>query len=287
MSRLPPHAALLLTGLLAVTACSEKKTPPTAERSPPPATSGTGAEVLIYACGDGQALRASYPDSQTAVVEYQGRSRVMKTAPAADGVRYVGDGLQWWTQGMTRGAVAPLAAGEDVASVAGLTCAVAPPTPLATAAPAQPPVAVTPPAPVAAVTPPPADPGITHAPTPPAEALIEPSRDLGGVLPLKHGIFVASDARCQDPPNAALRRYDGQGLSGAHTRACRAKVLSHRGKAYEVDQSCLDAGAGPAKRTSERQTVVIENNLEFVLRRKAGEQRFKYCAASLLPPGIK
>ncbi len=135
----------------------------------------------------------------------------------------------------------------------------------------------------------PLGPGPVVSPTPPRseEALIEPSRDLGGVLPLKQGIFVADDVACGDPPNAAIRRYDGQGLSGAHTHACRAKVLSKTGSTYEVDQSCIDAGAGPAPRSSERQTITIANNLEFTLKRAAGSQRFKYCAASLLPPGIR
>lgn len=285
MIPVPARAALLLTGLLAVAACSPK-TEPTTARSAPEATRGVGAEVLVYQCDNGQTLRASYPDRDTALVEYQGRSRILKSGRAASGARYVGDSLQWWTQGLARGAVAPLAMGEDLASAVSVNCAVVPP-PAVTAPPAQPPVAVTEPAPIAAVSPPAPVPVVTHAPTPLAESLIQPSRDLGGVLPLKHGIFVASGASCGSPPNAALRRYDGVGLSGAHTRACRAKVLSHRGKAYEVDQSCLDAGSGPAKRTSERQTIVIENNLNFVLRRKAGEQRFKYCAASLLPAGVK
>jgi hypothetical protein len=115
----------------------------------------------------------------------------------------------------------------------------------------------------------------------------EPPRDLGGVLPLKHGIFVAADVPCESPPNAAIRRYDGQGLSGAHTRACRAKVLSKRGSTYEVDQSCIDAGAGPAPRSSERQTITIADNLDFTLTRGAGSQRFRYCPAALLPPGIQ
>lgn len=130
------------------------------------------------------------------------------------------------------------------------------------------------------------DPVTSPARPAPGEELIEPSRDLGGALPLKHGIFVASDSDCGSPPNAAIRRYDGVGLSGAHTRDCRAKVLSHKGQTYEVDQSCIDAGSGPAPRSTERQTIVIENNLQFTLRRAAGEQTFKYCAASLLPPGI-
>ena len=132
-----PLSALLLTGLLAVAACSPK-TEPTTARSAPEVTRGVGAEVLVYACDNGQAVRASYPDRDTALVEYQGRSRILKSARAASGARYVGDGLQWWTQGLTRGAVAPLAMGEDVASAASVNCAVAPPVAV-TAAPAQPP----------------------------------------------------------------------------------------------------------------------------------------------------
>jgi hypothetical protein len=131
------------------------------------------------------------------------------------------------------------------------------------------------------------DPVTSPEPPRPEEALIDPSRDLGGVLPLKHGIFVADDVSCGDPPNAAIRRYDGQGLSGAHSRDCRAKVLSKRGSTYEVDQSCIDAGSGPAPRSSERQTITIADNLDFTLTREAGSQRFRYCAPALLPPGIQ
>ena len=276
--------ALLLISLMAASACSDPKNQAAAPTSTAPASaataSGDGAEVLVYHCADGEVVRASYPTSDTAIVEFAGRSRTLKTAASASGARYVGDGLQWWTKGLTEGVVSPLAAGEDIASASGVNCAVAPPP--ATVQPAAPAPVVTSAAPVPTPLP--------TAPPPrpaPGEELIEPSRDLGGVLPLKHGIFVASDATCQDPPNAAIRRYDGQGLSGAHTRACRAKVLSHKGRTYEVDQSCLDAGAGPAPRSSERQTIVVANNLEFTLRRAAGEQTFKYCAASLLPPGIR
>lgn len=124
--------------------------------------------------------------------------------------------------------------------------------------------------------------------TPPSrETLVEPSRELGGTLPLKHGVFVASDIPCSDPPNAAIRRYDGLGLNGAHTRDCRINVLQKRGAAYEIDQSCIDAGSGPAPRSSERATVEIRDNLTFTLKRGQEGETFRYCAASLLPPGLK
>lgn len=119
------------------------------------------------------------------------------------------------------------------------------------------------------------------------EALIEPSRDLGGVLPLKHGIFVAADVPCGEPPNAALRRYDGQGLSGAHTHACQIKVLARRGASYDIEQSCIDAGQGPAPRSTETATIDIQDNLTFTLKRGGGGEAFRYCAASMLPPGLR
>jgi hypothetical protein len=122
---------------------------------------------------------------------------------------------------------------------------------------------------------------------PERDTLIEPSRDLGGVLPLKHGIFVSADVACGEPPNAALRRYDGQGLSGAHTHACEMKVVGQRGSSYDIEQSCIDAGQGPAPRSIEKATIDIQDNLTFTLKRGGAGETFRYCAASLLPPGLR
>lgn len=122
---------------------------------------------------------------------------------------------------------------------------------------------------------------------PERETLIEPSRDLGGVLPLKHGIFVSADVSCAEPPNAALRRYDGEGLSGAHTHACQIKVLARRGASYDIEQSCIDAGQGPAPRSTETATIDIQDNLTFTLKRGGAGETFRYCAASMLPPSLR
>lgn len=133
-------------------------------------------------------------------------------------------------------------------------------------------------------------PPVAAAPTPAAperEVLIEPSRDLGGVLQLKHGIFVSADIPCSDPPNAALRRYDGEGLSGAHTHACRIKVVGQRGKSYDIEQSCIDVGQGPGPRSTEAATIDIQDNLTFTLKRGGAGETFRYCAASELPPGLR
>lgn len=116
--------------------------------------------------------------------------------------------------------------------------------------------------------------------------LIEPSSDLGGVLPLKHGFFVSGGSTCEDPPNAALLRYDGVGLNGAHSRDCQIKVLSAKDRTYRIEQTCTEAGEGPAPRTAAQSTVSIENNLEFRIERGSEVETFQYCPASRLPLGI-
>jgi hypothetical protein len=97
-------------------------------------------------------------------------------------------------------------------------------------------------------------------------------------------------ARCQDPANAALRRYDGKGISTAHTRACVARVLSKRrsgyGYRYSVTQSCIDAGSGPGKRFTERQTIDVPDALTFSMPAKGGTT-YRYCPLDQLPPELR
>jgi hypothetical protein len=123
-----------------------------------------------------------------------------------------------------------------------------------------------------------------------AMAEVDRSPRPGGVYRLKPGLFVASGARCQDPANAALRRYDGKGISTAHTRACLARVLSKRrsgyGFRYSVTQSCIDAGSGPGKRFTERQTIDVPDALTFSMPAKGGTT-YRYCPLDQLPPELR
>lgn len=52
-----------------------------------------------YACESGALIQASYPDTDHARIEYQGRTHVLAIAVSASGARYVGDGFEWWTKG--------------------------------------------------------------------------------------------------------------------------------------------------------------------------------------------
>lgn len=109
----------------------------------------------------------------------------------------------------------------------------------------------------------------------------------GGVYRLKPGIYVAGDMGCAAPPNAAIRLYDGKGIGTAHTSACKAKVRKRRGNTYTVDQSCIDAGAGPGPRFVQRQQVVVRDALTFTQVIGRSRTTYRYCPVSDLPPGLR
>lgn len=121
----------------------------------------------------------------------------------------------------------------------------------------------------------------------PAWASVDTSPKPGGVYKLKPGIFVAKDVDCGSPPNAAIRLYDGKGISTAHTRACKASVRSKRGSTYTVDQSCIDAGSGPAPRFVQRQQVVVQDALTFTQVIGKGRTSYRYCPVYQLPKGLQ
>lgn len=79
------------------------------------------AETTVYQCEDGQRFEAAYPDTNTAILNYQGQLYLLKSAISANGARYTGEGLQWWTTG-NQGTLAPLAKDQNIASHIGKTC---------------------------------------------------------------------------------------------------------------------------------------------------------------------
>jgi membrane-bound inhibitor of C-type lysozyme len=86
------------------------------------------AGVTTYACADGQAITAGYPDRQTAIVTYKDHAYTLKLARSASGARYTGYGLQWWVKG-AHATIAALAPGEESASAPELDCAAGPVSP--------------------------------------------------------------------------------------------------------------------------------------------------------------
>lgn len=106
-------------------------------------------------------------------------------------------------------------------------------------------------------------------------------------MPLKPGIYVAKGSTCQDPPNAAIRDYDRRSFATSSTRTCRARVVTRRGTTYRIEQSCIDAGRGPAPRVIDRFAVSVEDAITFRLRRGGGVTEYRYCPIYQLPKGLQ
>ncbi|GAA0642361.1 MliC family protein [Brevundimonas lenta] len=118
----PSQRLIVLAAAATLAACQPAAAPaepapveaPVATTSPPapaPTPAPTPAGPVTYTCDNGKTLVATYTGENASVV-YDGKTHAMTTVISADGARYQGDGLQWWTKGMTEGMVAPLPPGE-------------------------------------------------------------------------------------------------------------------------------------------------------------------------------
>jgi len=119
-----------------------------------------------------------------------------------------------------------------------------------------------------------------------AAASVDTSPQPGGVYKLKPGIYVERGSACTAPANAAIRQYDGRGISTAHSRACHVSVRSHKHHRFVVDQSCIDSGAGPGRREVERQQILVSDALTFKQTIKGSTATYRYCPADQLPAGL-
>lgn len=63
---------------------------------------------IRYLCESGNRIVATYTDSSTAVIEFNGQRVRLKIAISASGARYTGGGLVWWTKGTGPDATATL-----------------------------------------------------------------------------------------------------------------------------------------------------------------------------------
>ena len=106
----PPAAtaALLAFGLFVSGCAGDHATRPADMQTDEPTVT-----LLTYRCESGAMIRATYPTDAIALVRYRGQTRQMRVARAASGVRYVDDGLQWWTKGTGAGATAVLSERAD------------------------------------------------------------------------------------------------------------------------------------------------------------------------------
>lgn len=110
------RVTVALCAVLILDACSR----PT-HLAPPPATTARLVPWTPYVCEDGRVIQVLYLDSRAARVKLAGEVHQMTTGVSGSGVRYVGDGLQWWSNG-EEGMLAPLGVGEEIAAAPGVRC---------------------------------------------------------------------------------------------------------------------------------------------------------------------
>lgn len=118
-------------------------------------------------------------------------------------------------------------------------------------------------------------------------ASVDTSSKPGGVYKLKPGVYVACDNSCEAPAHAAIRYYDGRGISTFPSRACRVSVRAHKGNRFTVDQICLDSGAGPGRKQVEQQQVLVRDALTFTQTVNAVSMTYRYCPAYQPPRNLR
>ena len=92
---------LMFASILLASACENSRQDKAGAQTPPvtSSTSSSTSAVHNYRCESGEAIAVTYVSTDSAKVEYKGRSYNMQIAVSASGARYVGSELEWWTKG--------------------------------------------------------------------------------------------------------------------------------------------------------------------------------------------
>lgn len=108
-----------------------------------------------------------------------------------------------------------------------------------------------------------------------------------GVYRLTPGVYASAGTECKATSTTTAVQYNGRGINSAQARACQARVRSHRGRTYTVDQSCIDTGATPAPRAVERQLITVRDAQNFTQTVAGRETGFHYCPLLSLPDAMR
>ncbi|QRE74887.1 hypothetical protein [Methylobacterium aquaticum] len=104
---------------------------------------------------------------------------------------------------------------------------------------------------------------------------------LADTLPLRHGAYVSEGTDCKDPPNVALRTYDGRGLGSSVVNDCRGRVLSRLGNVFQIEQDCREYGGPKLERGIERSTIRVDGPNRYTDLTGGSGESFRFC------PGLK
>jgi len=104
---------------------------------------------------------------------------------------------------------------------------------------------------------------------------------MADTLPLRHGAYVAVGTDCRNPPNVALRTYDGGGIGSSKANDCRTRVVTRQGDVFEIEQSCRQYRGPNLGRATERSTVRVDGPTAFTDLKNGSAEGYRLC------PGLK
>ena len=111
-------------------------------------------------------------------------------------------------------------------------------------------------------------------------ATLQPGAALSEIFPLKHGIYVSSDAPCGQASFGSVASYDGKGMTVGHS-SCKVKVLNKSGKTYNVSSECYSERDDSTTKLTEVHTITTHTS--FTVKNDNGEFSSRYCERSSLP----
>lgn len=101
-------------------------------------------------------------------------------------------------------------------------------------------------------------------------------------LPVKHGVYVQKTVACKGAPNAAIRVWNGIGLSGAHSSKCTSRIVSRNGSTFKMTTVCSALGDGSPDSSGVAEELMVSSvsKTSFVIAR--GSQAgiaYRWCSA--------
>ena len=92
---------LTMTSILLISGCASSAQNQVDVQAP--AAIPSASSLHRYQCESGETIAAAYLSTDTARVQYKGRSYSMQIAVSGSGARYVGADVEWWTKGSGSG----------------------------------------------------------------------------------------------------------------------------------------------------------------------------------------
>jgi hypothetical protein len=113
-----------------------------------------------------------------------------------------------------------------------------------------------------------------------AMATLQPGAALAEIFPLKHGIYVSSDAPCGQASFGSVSSYNGKGMTVGHAD-CKLTIMNKSGNTYSVSSTCHSERDNSTIMQTEVYTIT--SNTSFTVKNQYGVFSSRYCERSSLP----